>query len=257
MFNNTSSPAVRPVGALAGITLRPLMRSVYMWMTVALAVSGVISFGLAQAFVTNFDLYFQIANSWIILFIIQIGITLALSFALNRMSPTVAAGLFMVYAVTMGVTLSAIIFGTIAVPEVDRFGNIVAVPDWSIAVKAFASTAVVFGVMTFVGYTTKVDLSRFSTFFLMGLLGVIIAGVINIFLRSDGLSLIISIATVLLFVGITAWDTQKIKQMAESGMIEEGTPDFGRMAILGAFMLYLDAINLFIQLLYLFSRGRE
>ncbi len=260
MFNNVDqSPAVRPLGGvLPTINMQPLMRSVYLWMTIGLTISGVIAVALANVFETDIDILVSVSGIMIVLLIVQIGLSFGLGLFIQKMSPTVAAILFLAYAVTMGVTLSVIVFSTIAAPEVDRFGKIVSTNlDWAIAAKAFFTTAGLFGAMTVVGYTTKVNLDRFSGFFIMGMIGVFIATIVNLFLRSDGMSFILSIVTVLLFVGITAWDTQKIKRMAESGMIQEGTADFGRMTIIGAFMLYSDAIILFVHILRLFGRANR
>lgn len=259
MFGNfDQSPAVREASAFPAINLQPLMRAVYMWMTIGLAVSGVIAVTLANAFQADLNLLMGLSNLWIVMLIVQIGLAFGLGFLINRISPAVAAGLFITYAVTMGVTLSLIIFGTIASPVVDpRTGAITFTSDWSIVYQAFFVTAGVFGAMTVIGYTTKVNLDRFSGFFIMGMIGVFIASIVNIFLQSSGFSFILSIVVVLLFVGITAWDTQKIKNMAASGEFQEGTDDFGRMAIIGAFMLYSDAIILFIHILRLFAMSRD
>lgn len=258
MFNNyNQSPAVREVSAFPAINIQPLMRSVYMWMTIGLVVSGVVAVTLANMFQANLELLVGASSLWIVLLIVQIGLSFGLGLLINRISPAVAAGIFIAYAVTMGVTLSFIIFGTVAAPVVDARGNITFTSDWGIVYQAFFITAGLFGAMTIIGYTTKVNLDRFSGFFIMGMIGVFIAALVNIFVQSSGLSFILSIVVVLLFVGITAWDTQKIKNMAASGEFQQGTDDFGRMAIIGAFMLYSDAIILFIHILRLLAMSRE
>lgn len=259
MFNSgNSTPAVTRVSTLAGVQMAPLMRTVYMWMTVGLGLTGFIAFYLANAMMSNFALLETIAGSFLVIVIVQLVVVFGLSFAVNRVSPTVAIGLFLFYAATMGVTMSAIIFGTVATPAIDpRTGQIVMNGDWMVVAKAFFTTAGVFGAMTIIGYTTKTDLSSMGSFLMMALIGLIIASVVNIFLQSDGLTFILSVAGVLIFTGLTAWDTQKIKQMAESNMIQEGTPDFTRVAIMGALTLYLDFINIFLYLLRLFASSRD
>ncbi|MFQ3673554.1 MAG: Bax inhibitor-1 family protein, partial [Aggregatilineales bacterium] len=134
MFNNFGqSPAVREASAFPAINIQPLMRSVYLWMTIGLAVSGVIAVTLANAFQADLNLLMGLSNLWIVMLIVQIGLAFGLGFLINRISPAVAAGLFITYAVTMGVTLSLIIFGTIASPVVDpRTGAITFTSDWSI-----------------------------------------------------------------------------------------------------------------------------
>jgi uncharacterized protein len=268
MFDNFNSPAIERSTGLVNVNIRPLMKNVYLWMTIALVISGSIAMFLATqmeaAFAENArnaltsGIFSTISAIAIPAFIAQIAISFGLSLFIQRIPPAVAVGLFLLYAVITGVVLSAIIFGTIAEPQVNpRTGEITVVAQWAIVAQAFFTTAALFGVMTVVGYTTKVDLDKFSTFFMMGLLGVFIAGIVNIFLGSGLLSMIISIAAVILFTGITAWDTQKIKQWAESGAIQEGTADFTRYSIIGAFMLYLDFINLFVHLLRLFAAARD
>jgi FtsH-binding integral membrane protein len=250
MFMN-DNPAVERSGLLSNLDVRPLMRTVYLWMTIALTITGVIAMVLANQFTTNIESFITIANLMLPIILVQFGLVLGISFLINKINPTVAIGLFLFYAVTMGVTISVIIFSTIASPEIGRNGQIVA--DWSIVYKAFFTTAGLFGTMTVIGYTTKVDLTRFSSFFMMALIGLVIATVVNIFLRSDGLSFIISIAGVLIFTALTAYDTQRIKQMAESELVQEGTADFTRLAIIGALTLYLDFVNIFLYLLRLFG----
>jgi len=111
--------------------------------------------------------------------------------------------------------------------------------------------------MTVIGFTTKVDLSKFSTFFLMALIGLVIAMLINMFLRSDAFSLVISAFGVLLFTALTAWDTQKIKNLAAQPEYQQYSDDMKRLSILGALTLYLDFINLFLFLLRLFASGNR
>lgn len=254
MFDNQNR-IVTPAGSfgVSTVQLQPLMRSVYMWMTIGLSVTGFIAMSLATAMQNDVNLFIGIAQAAPVLMLVQLGIVLGLSFMLNRLSPTWAIGLFIVYAITMGVSMSAIILSYIADWTVvgDR---VVMNADWMIAARAFFTAAGLFGAMTVIGYTTKIDLSRFSTFFIMGLIGLVIAGLLNAFLfRSSGMDLVISVFGVLIFTGITAWDTQRIKEMA-AVTPDDGSATYTRLAIMGALMLYLDFINLFLYLLRLFAR---
>ncbi len=238
-------------GATSAVQLQPLMRSVYLWMTIGLSITGAVALVLANAMENDISLFTSLASSSMILMIVQLGIVLGLSFMLNRISPNVARGLFMAYAVSMGVTISVIILAYTGTVN-ERTGELII--DWLIPAKAFFTSAGLFGAMTVIGYTTKVDLSRFSTFFIMGLIGLVIAGFVNAFIfRSSGLDLVISVGGVLLFTGITAWDTQRIKQIA-AVTPDDGSDTYARLAIMGALMLYLDFINLFLYLLRIFAR---
>jgi FtsH-binding integral membrane protein len=172
--------------------------------------------------------------------IAELALVLALSFGLRRMSPGVAIAVFFVYAALNGFTLSVIFL-------VYDLGSIYA---------AFFTAAALFGAMSVVGFTTKVDLSKYSTYFLMALIGLIIAGVINIFLRSSAFDFVISIAGVLIFTALTAYDTQRIKQMSADPTIQADGSLSMKLSIMGALRLYLDFINLFLYLLRLFGRRR-
>lgn len=259
MFNsNNNTPAVSVASGFTSVQMAPLMRTVYMWMTLGLGLTGLIAFYLANAMMNDLALLETIASSMLLLIIVQLGVVFGLSFAINRISPTVAIGLFLFYAALMGVSMSAIIFSTVAAPAVDpRTGQIIMNADWMIVAKAFFTTAGVFGAMTIIGYTTKTDLSSMGSFLMMALIGLIIASVVNMFLQSSAMSFILSVGGVLIFTGLTAWDTQKIKNMAESQLIEEGSEDFTRVAIMGALTLYLDFINIFLYLLRIFAASRD
>ena len=152
------------------------------------------------------------------------------------LSATTAAGLFLLYSALNGATLAPLAY----------------VYTSASIVSTFMITAGVFATMAFYGYVTKRDLSGMGSFLMMGLVGIIIAGVVNMFLMSGPVSFAISILGVLIFTGLTAWDVQQIKNMgAQLGTGSSGTVTYQRMAILGALKLYLDFINLFIMLLRL------
>jgi len=212
-----------------------LMRKVYVWMTLALVITGVTAYGVA----TSPGLMMAIATNKLLfwgLIIAEFGLVLAVSAAINKLSLTTATMLFVLYSVINGATLSFIF----------------AVYTMSSIASVFFITAGTFAVMAFIGYTTKKDLTSMGKILLMALIGIIIATVVNIFLKSTGLEMIVSYLGVLIFVGLTAFDSQKIKQMLLMA------PDAGegaqKLALLGALSLYLDFVNLFIYLLRIFGR---
>ena len=212
-----------------------LMRKVYVWMTLALVITGVTAYGVA----TSPGLMMAIATNKLLfwgLIIAEFGLVLAISAAINKLSLTTATMLFVLYSVINGATLSFIF----------------AIYTMSSIASVFFITAGTFAVMAFIGYTTKKDLTSMGKILLMALIGIIIATVVNIFLKSTGLEMIVSYLGVLIFVGLTAYDSQKIKQMLLMA------PDAGegaqKLALLGALSLYLDFVNLFIYLLRIFGR---
>lgn len=211
-----------------------LLKSVYMQMAAALTVTGLVAYFLSES-----PLFWQtLAESssliWI-LFIAQIGLVIWISARLYAMSMTTATLLFIVYSALMGVTMSSIFM----------------LYTMTSIASVFFITAGTFLAMSLVGYFTRIDLSRLRSIFIMGLIGMIIATVVNIFLQSEMLYWIVSYAGVLIFVGLTAYDTQKIKQM----VIEYGSVDeMGyKLALYGALHLYLDFVNLFLYLLRIFG----
>lgn len=215
--------------------LRLAMRRVYMWMTLGL---------LVTAGTSVFTLFFvpaQVLSLIMIPTIIaEFVVVLGLSFLLNRISPTLAVLGFFFYAMLNGITLTVIFL---------------AYTPGSIALSFFA-TASLFGAMTIVGYTTKTDLSRFGSFLFMALLGLIIASVINFFLASSVLDIIITYAGILIFVGLTAYDTQWIKQATQQAVASGDTQLEARIGVMGALRLYLDFINLFLRILRVAGRRR-
>ena len=212
-----------------------LMRKVYVWMTLALVITGVTAYGvvtspgLMMAIVTNKLLFWG-------LIIAEFGLVVAISAAINKLSLTTATLLFVLYSVINGATLSFIF----------------AIYTMSSIASVFFITAGTFAVMAVIGYTTKKDLTSMGKILFMALIGIIIATIVNIFLKSTGLQMIVSYLGVLIFVGLTAYDSQKIKQMLLMA------PDAGegaqKIALLGALSLYLDFVNLFIYLLRIFGR---
>lgn len=236
-FNHSSNPVV---GAVPRVEIQPLMRQVYMWMTLGLLVTTAVG-----VIISAVEPLRQLAMNPVVLIgaiIAQLGLVLGLSFGIRRFSASVATTLFFVYAATMGLTLSLILMvysGT------------------SIALAA-GTTAVLFGVMTMIGYTTKMDLTKFSTLLFGALIALIVASILNIFLNSSALYWIVTYAGVIIFTGLIAYDTQKIKNMAADPAIEaQGGELVQKIAIMGALALYLDVVNLFLFLLRIFGGGRD
>ncbi len=221
--------------------VRPLMRLVYLWMGLGLLVTAGVSF-----IVLNTEALLSVAASiWLPLIIVQFVIVFAMMWAMRRTTPTIVTGLFLLYAALEGLIFGVIFYALIQGGQASAITN------------AFLTTAGLFGAMTVIGYTTKVDLTKFGAFFMMALIGLVIAMVVNIFLGSSALDFIISVVGVLLFTGLTAYDTQKIKNLAYQEEFQEYGNETAKLAIMGAFTLYLDFINLFIFLLRLFAGGRE
>lgn len=215
-----------------------LMRKVFVWMTLALAITGLTAYGVATS-PAILSLIFSSKVTFFGLIIAEFALVFAISGAINRLSLSTATLLFILYSVINGATLSTIFFAF----SVATIG------------KVFFITAGTFGAMALVGYTTKTDLTSMGKLLFMALLGIIIASVVNMFVGSSGLDLILSYVGVLVFVGLTAYDTQKIKQMCQSA------PDAGesaqKLALIGALSLYLDFINLFLYLLRIFGNNRD
>lgn len=212
-----------------------LMRKVYLWMTMALVITGFTAYGVAtspailSAILMNKMLFFG-------LIIGEFALVIGLSAAINRLSLSTATLMFVLYSVINGATLSVIFLAY----TLSSIANV------------FFITAGTFAAMAFVGYTTKKDLSGMGKMLMMALIGLIIATVVNLFLRSTGLQLIVSYIGVLVFVGLTAYDTQKIKQML---MMAEDTGETAqKIALLGALSLYLDFVNMFLYLLRIFGK---
>lgn len=215
-----------------------LMRKVFIWMALALVITGVTAYGVATtpslliAIVTNKALFWG-------LIIAELALVFAVSGAINRLSLATATLLFVLYSVVNGATLS-VIFLAYSMPAI---------------IQTFFITAGTFGVMALVGYTTKTDLTSLGKLLFMALIGLVIATVVNMFVGSTGFDYILSYVGVLIFVGLTAYDTQKIKQMCMQA------PDAGehmqKLALLGALSLYLDFINLFLYLLRIFVNNKD
>jgi uncharacterized protein len=224
-----------PDAAAVNAGLRAHMLRVYNYMAGGLAVTGLVAYGAA---VSGF--YQSIAGTpliWVVM-LAPLAFVIALSFGIERMSAATAAIVFVVYAAVMGLSL----------------GGIFLVFTGASIARVFFITAATYAAMSLYGYTTRTDLSKFGTFLFMGLIGIVIASLVNIFLRSDAVQFVVSIVGVIVFVGLTAYDTQRIKEMYLESDTEEAA---GKKAIMGALALYLDFINLFMLLLQLFGQRRQ
>ncbi|MBL8145756.1 MAG: Bax inhibitor-1/YccA family protein, partial [Anaerolineae bacterium] len=209
------------------------------WMAAGLVVTT------AVAFLTiNTEMLYSLLMNPAVLIIAmfaQIGLVIALGAAIQKMSPATAAIMFLVYSALTGFTLSLIVFTYTA-------GTITA---------AFATTAILFAVMSVVGFTTSADLTKFRTLAMFALIGLLIAMVVNIFLASPMMDMVISFIGVILFIGLLAMDTQRLKIMAAAPEVQTDRNVAARIAILGALNLYLDVINLFLFLLRLLGGSRR
>ncbi len=230
----TQSRAAMAVGQIDE-GLRAHMLRVYNYMTVALALTGIVAYLVASTPLA--DVIFG-SGLAIVVMLAPIGVVLFLSARIHKMSFASTQTAFWVFAVLMGLSLASVFL---------------AYTQTSIA-RVFFITAATFASMSVYGYTTKRDLTGLGSFLFMGLIGIILASVVNIFIGSAVMQFAISVIGVLVFVGLTAYDTQKIKEMYYEG---DGTEVAGKKAIMGALRLYLDFINLFLMLLHLFGIARE
>lgn len=215
--------------------VRRFISQVYSWMTIALLTTGLVALYTASS-APLLHAIFNNPSIFFILLIAEVGLVILLSARIGKLSPGAATAIFMLYSVLNGLTLSFIFL---------------AYTSASIA-SAFFITAGTFAAMSLLGYFTKTDLTRFGSILYMALIGLIIASVVNLIWYSDTIYWITTYAGVLIFTGLTAYDTQKIKQM---GMAGYGSGETERKAaVMGALSLYLDFINLFLFLLRLFGR---
>ena len=207
------------------------LAKVFNWMAAGLGVTAFCAF----AVVSTMDLQTIAANSglFFMLMLVELGLVFYLSARIDKISPTTATGLFLLYSALNGITLSGILLIYTAT---------------SVA-ATFVVTAGMFGAMAVYGFVTKKDLSSWGSFLFMGLIGIVIASVVNMFLGSSQMSWIISGLGVIIFTGLTAYDVQDITRMGASSIMQQGEGAVKKMAIIGALRLYLDFINLFLMLL--------
>lgn len=242
-FNNRTMTQ----GAQAAVIdqgLRAYMLRVYNYMAIGLGITGLAAWGVFGAAFDASGLpnalgvaLFASPLKWLVI-LAPLAMVMLLSFGIHRMSVATAQITFWVYAALVGVSLASL--GAIYTGQ-------------SIT-RVFFITAAAFGSLSLWGYTTKRDLTGFGSFLIMGLVGILIASIVNIFLASSGLQFVISVIGVLVFAGLTAYDTQKIKEMYYEA---DDAAVAGRKAVMGALALYLDFINLFIMLVQLFGQRRS
>ena len=214
------------------------LAKVFNWMAIGLALTGGIAYLTAS---TGLALSLVASPMFFVLILAELGMVFYLSARIEKMQPTTATGLFLGYSVLNGLTLSTIFL---------------AYTRTSIA-GTFLITAGMFAAMAVYGMVTKRDLSGMGSFLFMGLIGVILASIVNIFLKSPALYWGISMIGVLVFVGLTAYDVQRIKHIGEQGIMAQGEVAIHKGAIIGALALYLDFINLFLMLLRFSSGSRD
>ena len=228
--------------------LRAYMLKVYNYMASGIFLTGIISLFLFKLSVVMTpdgsitgltavgNALYNSALMWIVM-LAPLGVVLYMSFGIRKMSAAKAQGAFWIFAALMGASLSSIFL----------------VYTGASITRVFFITAGTFGAMSIYGYTTKKDLTKLGSFLIMGLMGIIIASIVNIFMKSTMMYFVISVLGVLIFVGLTAYDTQKIKNMY---LVSDSGEIMGKKAVMGALTLYLDFINLFIMLLRLFGQRR-
>ncbi|MQW86642.1 Bax inhibitor-1/YccA family protein [Sinorhizobium saheli] len=242
-YQTRMSPAGAQAGAVIDEGLRAYMLKVYNLMALGLAITGVAAYltfqmAFSDGQLTAFGQAIYLSPlKWVVM-LAPLALVFFMSFRINSMSVSAAQTTFWVYAALMGLSLSSIF---------------VVFTGQSI-VQTFFVTAASFGALSLYGYTTKKDLSGFGSFLIMGLFGLIIASIVNIFLASSALGFAISVIGVLIFAGLTAYDTQKLKEMYYEG---DDALVAGRKAIMGALTLYLDFINLFMFLLQFLGNKNE
>jgi len=235
-FEMTPQTAFSPAAAATAERVTAFLRKVYGWMFVGLGVTAAVAVGVAgspalvQAIFGNRVLFFG-------LIIAELGLVFYLSARVNKLAPATASGLFLVYSALNGATLAMIFL---------------AFTGTSIATTFFV-TAGMFGALALYGSTTKRSLAGVGQFVFMGLIGVVLASLVGMFVKSEGLQFVISIVGVIVFTGLTAWDAQRLKAMAVA--VPEGQS--GSYAVVGALSLYLDFINLFLFMLRFLGGRRD
>jgi FtsH-binding integral membrane protein len=236
MSNFQPQPAwISASTAETGMRVRAFIRSVYAWMFGGLLLTAFSSLWVVSSKSMQ-QLIWGNRAMLIVLIIAEFGLVIAISAGMRRFSAATAASMFLIYSLLNGLTLSAIFF----------------VYSGASIMQAFVVAGGMFGAMSVYGLVTKRDLTSWGSFFFMGLIGIVICAVVNLFLHSSGLAFVISLIGVFVFVGLTAWDTQKLKAFATVG-----GPMQENLAVYGALTLYLDFVNLFLFLLRILGDRRR
>jgi FtsH-binding integral membrane protein len=239
-FRNTN---IDKIESATIVSENKLLRAAFSWMALAMVLTTIAS--LLFAFVPQLTSLLLEPTEFgfkptILAYIVMFAPLLfvfAIGLGINKMSYTTLIGVFVAYAIINGISFSFIFF-------IYNIGSIF---------KVFLSTAGLFAVMAIAGYTTKTDLTKMGSILIIGLIGILVASLINMFMRSPGMDYIISILGVIIFTGLTAWDVQKIKNLGQTADDSEGSK---KMGVLGALTLYMDFINLFLFLLRLFGNRK-
>jgi FtsH-binding integral membrane protein len=221
---------------------RRFLANVFMWMFVALGVSALIAFSFdnspaLKAYVQD-PVTLGVTGLGMVAIFSPLLFVLVMRFGLNKLSYGVLALIFVAYAAVTGISFSIIL----------------AIYTTSSVLGVFLTTSIVFGIMAIAGYTTKTDLTKFGSILIMFLIGIVVASLVNMFLHSSGLDMLISYIGVAVFVGLTAYDVQKLKNIGAG--LTYGDATASKMALMGGLTLYLDFINLFLFLLRIFGRRR-
>jgi FtsH-binding integral membrane protein len=255
---NYTSPYGRAAGrvdtAAVDAGLRAYMLRIYNYMSIGLAITGLAALGvymaavtgdpagatakIGNAYLTSFGYALFVSPLKWVFMLAPLAMVFAISFGINRLKPSTAQMLFWAFSALMGISLSSIFL----------------VYTHTSIVRVFFITAASFGALSLYGYTTKRDMTGMGSFLLMGLFGIIIASLVNIFVASSMLQFVVSVVGVLVFAGLTAWDTQRLKNDYIYGYASQGGDIAERAAITGALSLYLNFINLFTLLLQLLGQ---
>ena len=239
-YNQNEYASTAEIGSEAKI--RAFLSNVFTYMAGALSITGVIAylFGTKDSllsYLVNFETGGMTILGWGVM-LAPLAFVLVMSLSFNKLSSFSLLGLFVAYSAVMGMSMSFIFL----------------IYTGSSIASTFGITAATFGVMAFLGYTTKQDLTKFGSILIMALIGIIIASVVNFFIGSSMMDLLISCLGVLIFTGLTAYDVQKLKRIGSG--VEFGAESANKLAIMGALNLYLDFVNLFMFLLRLFGDRR-
>jgi len=237
-YSNFDMKSHFPVNAQSDTASRTFIANVFSWMFLALAITAATSWYFASSGMYKYLFSETGLNllGWIVM-LAPLGFVIALSAGIEKFSAATMTMLFVLYSIVMGASLSFILL----------------LYTHSSIVLTFVSTSAMFGIMAVAGYTTKTDLTKMGSLLVMGVIGIVIASVINMFMQSEGMYYLISIIGVIIFTGLTAWDVQKLKKIGEQAIEGEMTR---KLTIHGALRLYLDFINLFLFMLR-FMGGRK
>lgn len=240
LYNLDTNPLIEK-GA-AGITAKNFLPNVFLWMFVALGISALTTYLVTESYLQYFvyaaDERARLTGLGFAAAFSPLAFVLVLRFGMNRLSFPVVAFIYVLFAAVMGVSIAV---------------NIIHYTGTSV-LGCFVSSSLLFAVMAIAGYTTSTDLTNFGSILMMFLIGIVIASVVNMFIGSSQLDYIISFIGVAVFVGLTAYDVQRLKRIGEG--IEYGDASASKLVIMGALSLYLDFINLFLMLLRVFGSRR-